>query len=302
MKWGIGRPKRRAGGLRALEHEIEQHLLKNYLDIAGAPLLLCVVGDVGVGKTFGIKSQLRHLEVKVWELSASVLAHHLEGAALRPLIGAYHDASAALANRSAAIVIDDIDRSIASNYHDIGHTVHSQLLTGFLMDLCDEPKQIPDETKREVVSVERVPIFLTANDLHGLDAALTRPQRMRLFHFNPSTGDRVEMIGQVLAQDGAMAGSLSRQQIASLEKEYAREPIAFFSDLYADLVALALEKANGGGAHGAAQLNEIRAKRADLRRMLQVEIGSIPSKDIFERAHGLKKSRSRAHFRPGARR
>lgn len=294
MRFVIRHPKRTEGGLRALENEIEQHLLKNYLEIPGAPLLMCVVGDVGVGKTYSIKAHLRRLNIRLWELSASVLAHHLEGAALRPLIGAYHDASAWLTQGSAAIMIDDIDRSIASNYRGIGHTVHSQLLTGFLMDLCDEPKQIPDESKREVVAVQRVPLFLSANSLNGLDDALLRPQRMRLFHFEPSSEDRVEMIEAVLTQDGQMPTALSRTHMVDLEKRFRAQPIAFFSDLYADLVALALARANGNAAPGASQINVVRARRAELQQLLQVEMSGIAPKDVLEWAKALERTRSRA--------
>jgi hypothetical protein len=153
--------------------------------------------------------------------------------ALYPLIRTYRDASAALSeDRLSVVLVDDIDRSIASGYASRGHTVHSQLLTGLLMDLCDDPYQIPHEDNRLLCDVQRVPIIFTANSVAGLDPALCRPQRMSIFAYELEPSDRQAICERILLVHGVgMRSGLSTSDVEVLLGKYADEPVAFFADV-----------------------------------------------------------------------
>lgn len=287
-----GTPER---NLAALHRAVDQHLLANYLDIPGSPLLLCVVGASGVGKSFTIKRQLERRRIETKEISSSALAHHMEGVAVKPLIRCYRDASDVMVDRSAAVMIDDIDRSIMSNYHSKGHTIHSQLLTVFLMDLCDNPRRIVTEdvgSSREMIDVERVPIFLTANSLSGLDTAISRPQRMAIFQFEPTIEDRKTMIAEALSPEAGFGLRLSGRDIEDLERRFAGQHIAFFADLFSRILSSATARMPGvpafEGEHVAVRLRE---ERAAWMKGLNDLISVMTFKDVVDAASRLAQER-----------
>jgi hypothetical protein len=221
------------GGLAALERRIASHVTINGLQLDVAPLILCVVGSTGEGKSFNVREILRRYGVAIHEVSCAALAHHKEGMALYPLIRTYRDASAALSeDRMAVVLLDDIDRSIASGYASRGHTVHSELLTGLFLDLCDDPYRIPHEDSRLLCDVQRVPIIFTANTVAGLDPALCRPQRMGMFAYDLEPGDRQGICERILLVRAAgMRSGLSAPDVKLLLRKYPDEPVAFFADV-----------------------------------------------------------------------
>jgi hypothetical protein len=155
--------------------------------------------------------------------------------ALYPLIRTYRDASAALSEgRMSVVLLDDIDRSIASGYASRGHTVHSELLTGLFLGLCDDPYRIPHEDSRLSCDVQRVPIIFTANTVAGLDPALCRPQRMSTFAYDLEPGDRQAICERILlVQAAGMRSGLSASDVKVLLRKYPDEPVAFFADVIA---------------------------------------------------------------------
>jgi hypothetical protein len=212
---------------------LASHVTINGLQLDFAPLILCVVGGIGQGKSFNIREILRRQGTTIHEVACAALAHAKEGMALYPLIRTYRDASAALSeDRLSVVLVDDIDRSIASGYAGRGHTVHSQLLTGLLMDLCDDPYRIPHEDSRLLCDVQRVPIVFTANSVAGLDPALCRPQRMNIFAYELEPGDRQAICERILLVHGAGPRSgLGPSDVEALLRTYPDEPIAFFADV-----------------------------------------------------------------------
>jgi len=221
-------------GLPELRQRIAAHVAVNNAQIDGFPLILSVLGQTGVGKTFNIRRILKDLQVDTTELSCASLAHHREGMALYPIIRHYRDCGITSEKTKACLVIDDFDRSIASGYQMHGHTIHSQLLVGFLMDLCDNPYSLPDEETRVVTKSRRVPIVMTGNDFTRLDPALTRPQRMTVLRFEPSQDDLATMITSAFASGGVHGNSLTQRDIQELMGSFPRESIAFFSDIVSE--------------------------------------------------------------------
>jgi hypothetical protein len=216
-----------------LRKRVEAHIAVNNAQLDGFPLILSIVGDTGVGKTFNIRKITESARVETIELSSASLAHHKEGMALYPLIRHYRDCGMNDKVKSC-LLLDDFDRSIASGFEKLGHTIHSQLIVGFLMDLCDNPYSVPDEERRVTVETRRVPIIMTGNDFTKLDPALTRPQRMTILHFAPSPRDKIDMVHAAFGNDNGNNTSFSRNDADELVQRFPREHIAFFSDIVSE--------------------------------------------------------------------
>ncbi|MCB1510394.1 MAG: AAA family ATPase [Hyphomicrobiaceae bacterium] len=228
--------------LPELRKRLRAHVAVNNAQIDGFPLILSIVGDPGVGKTYNIRQFARTDKVALQEISSSALAHHKEGMALFPMIRHYRDCGIVSEDQPAMLLIDDFDRSIASKFANVGHTIHSQLVVGFLMDLCDNPYSLPDEERRISVDSRRVPIIMTGNDFSGLDAALTRPQRMTILKFEPTHKDKLDMMRAAFSINGVAV--LSDEHLAALERYFDGQSIAFYSDIVAEHLSDAMGKAN----------------------------------------------------------
>ena len=239
-RWGTAPAARSC--LDQLRRQLTAHVWLNNLQIDALPLALCVVGPTGEGKTFNVRTILNELGVRVYGIAASAMAHHQEGMALFPFIRAYRDASMERSSpnvRNAqlvAVMVDDIDRSIASGFEKVGHTLHSQLVTGLIMHLCDNPYTIPDEKTREMVTVSRIPLVLTANRISGLDAALRRPQRMTMFKYHLEFEEKVAILGNVFyaldaERQQRWRTALSMNDVRALLRRFPNQPVAFFADI-----------------------------------------------------------------------
>jgi len=277
------------GGLAALERRIASHVVINGLQLDVTPLILCVVGRTGEGKSFNIREILKRSGIAIHEISSAALAHHKEGMALYPMIRTYRDASAGLTEDALSVVLlDDIDRSIASDYAHSGHTMHSQLLTGLLMDLCDDPYQIPHEDSRLLCDVQRVPIIFTANKVTGLDPALCRPQRMGIFAYELDPCDRQAICERILLVDGAgMRSCLSKSDVKVLLRKYPDEPVAFFADAIGRF----------WGEACCRFLTEVQGKRlgrAELSAWLAKEVAKLDQRTALRIAHDERMHRETA--------
>lgn len=226
--------------LERLRRQLSAHVFLNNYQLQATALTLCITGPTGDGKTFNVKSILKELKVSIFEISASAIAHHKEGMALFPFIRSYRDASSVIAGGGLAVVlVDDMDRSIAYGFEGTGHTIHSQLLTGLIMDLCDNPYSIPHEGTREMVACLRVPIIFTANQVSGFDAALRRPQRMTIFNYKLTETDRLHLLRRVFyvtdqPLHGGLSTSIRSAELGELTRRFPAQPIAFFADIVSE--------------------------------------------------------------------
>ncbi|OCQ91030.1 hypothetical protein AMR42_10525 [Limnothrix sp. PR1529] len=150
-----------------------------------------------------------------------------EKEAVEILAEAYINAYSVSRNTKCLVVIliDDFDLSVASTFDEREYTVNSQLLTGFLMNLADDPTKCGRE------KVSRIPIIVTGNNFTSLYDPLTRHGRMDFFTWFPTHEQKLEIVKH-------MYGScISRQDLSRLSQlvhEFHDEPVSFFDALKND--------------------------------------------------------------------
>lgn len=119
-------------------------------------------------------------------------------------------------NELTCIVIHDLDIGVG-RYPGIQNTVNSQNFQGTVMALCDQADN------------QRIPIFVTANDLTTLYAPMVRDGRMAKFFFSPTYEERLEIIGN-------MFSSLSPLEHKDILASFETQPLDFFSAIRSRLV------------------------------------------------------------------
>jgi hypothetical protein len=201
--------------------------------------MLAIQGAPGEGKSYQAREALARIGAYVVPISGAAISGPHEGDAVNVLLSAYRFASALRVDdrRLAVLLIDDFDLSVAATRENRTYTVNSQLVTGTLMNLADDP--IHYATK-----YARVPIILTGNNFQDLHLPLTRHGRMTFFEWMPNEKERLQVIQAMLAN------LLPRREQARLGEflMFVRdEPLSFVSAIKDDLInRLIVEHARQG--------------------------------------------------------
>ena len=205
------------------------HVTKNNLTVLKPALILAVQGKAGEGKSFQVREACSQAGVNLVHLSGSSLSGTYEGESISAFEGAYCFASALResSGKMTALVVDDFDLSVAAMIDDRRYTVNTQLLTGFLMNLADDPWRCGDR------ATSRVPIIFTGNNFRSLHGPLTRNGRMNFFEWTPSIDQKIEIV-RYMFSGVLLKADLSR--VAKLVNRFSDKPISFFSALKDDLV------------------------------------------------------------------
>lgn len=217
-----------------------------------APLILCVEGPPGVGKTTQLAQCLRDRGSAFVRLDASRLGGELEGQPAREL----EDAAQALKadhreGPRPALIIDDADMGL-SVHAGRNYTVNTQLTSGWLMaraDRVQEPGFGPDEPA----------VFVTGNDFSAVHRPLLRAGRARLFEYRPTPEETEAAIAEAFAAhvEGGAEG---------LAREFPSATVADFLEAVSQLRDLWLECQGGaGGFTGRPAMLDREALRALLR-------------------------------------
>jgi SpoVK/Ycf46/Vps4 family AAA+-type ATPase len=235
--WGRENDKQLAEGYnlngdyidRRLYEKILCHVVKNTFSDFGQSLFLGIQGPPGEGKSYQTKRALNALQVKPFFVSGSSLSGRHEGDSIEAISKAYLEASAYMnhTQKSAAIIVDDFDLSVAATSSRVEYTVNSQLLTGFLMNLADEPTNVNGSKSN------RVPIFVTGNNLTKLYGPLVRDGRFDMFEWNPSVEQKIRVVVSVLSP---YVSDADEAKFQSLVRQNSDRPIAFFSSLRSDIM------------------------------------------------------------------
>ena len=232
---------------KSFEREIAGHIARNVLANrdrrVSAPLILCISGPPGMGKTYQTHQALRELEVAVCDLPGSAFENENAGAPAEMVQECYRRASAMWAKgRPAAIVIDDVDAAIGEWGEMTQYTVNRQLVCGTLMALADNPYvcHAGDGAVKARVETFRVPVIMTCNDSGKLYAPLMRPGRTRTFSWVPDADDKSAVVGNLFpelsGQDvEAMVGSIDGFARTLSPRYGYGAPISLYSDIRAFL-------------------------------------------------------------------
>ena len=227
-----------------------------YLHLS-TPLILCVEGPPGVGKSTQLGQCLRELGSPFVRLDTSQLGGQFEGDPVRELDQAMsalrgdHDGGP-----RPALVVDDLDLGLGVHSART-YTVNTQLACGWLMARADEvyePGFGPD----------RPAILVTGNDFSGVHGPLLRSGRARIFEYSPTAeevagvlepvfdrhveGDRAAILeafpGVTVAEVLEAVSSLRDRWVADFQGP--REPYERLSKIAAEEVAGALAGLRAG--------------------------------------------------------
>lgn len=186
------------------------------------PLLLGVHGKSGQGKTYQIEQTLDNIGFTVFHISGSQLESENAGEPAQ-LINDTYIKAASMFPKLTALLIDDIDAGFG-NWGDLcQYTVNTQIVIATLMHIADNPTIINNK------EVCRVPVIMTGNDFTKIYEPLSRPGRMRAFNWEPTVEEKLDILKPIFP-------SLSENEIESLIKHFANEPISFFTDLKSYLI------------------------------------------------------------------
>jgi SpoVK/Ycf46/Vps4 family AAA+-type ATPase len=232
---------------RIVGHALTVHVVPGYA------MIMTIQGPPGDGKSFQTHHSLRDAGFVVTSSSSSLLSGSFEGEPIEMFKKLYREASQSQASGApAAIIVEDFDLSPANERADTKYTVNTQLLSGFLMNLADDPALC------DVGTSARIPIFLTANALTDLYAPLTRPGRMEFFSWVPDESERAEMFLSALE---ARVVNVTADDARRLAKRYPKATVA--------AVAAAANDCAAAVCYELASRADGRASVADLRTQLQ---------------------------------
>jgi hypothetical protein len=224
------------------QHELDRHLVFNFAGVAAWPLVLGIFGRPGDGKSFQIRTQLARRGVRPVSLNAADLESDRAGQPGKLVLEKYVDAGHRISEDTpAALIVDDFDTTVGEWEHSTTTVNHQQVLAQ-LMHLADTPTEAAGKALR------RVPDIVTGNDLSKVYPPLRRPGRMRPFPWLPTDAERHDVVAAILAD------VLDSKDVPGLLAKLPDAPIAFFSDLLVEVLAVAAD-------------DEVRKQASDLKAL-----------------------------------
>lgn len=252
-------------------HEIDQHLVMNYVGLTDWPLVLGIFGRPGDGKSFQTRAHLRQRQVEVMSINAADLESDRAGQPGKMVLARYAEAGErSAAGLPAVLLIDDFDTTVGEWEHNTGTVNHQQVLAQ-LMHLADSPTQAADK------QLQRIPVVVTGNDLTKIYPPLRRPGRMRPFTWEPTESERHATVAAILADLTDEVG------VTRLLAACEGAPIAFFSDLRTTVLA---NSANGLIEELSTRLSDVVSDPKRHHRYLLAEVRDhrLPSGELVHLA------------------
>lgn len=204
---------------------LDEHLVFSYCGVVEWPLIFGVFGRPGDGKSFQIRTHLERRGVTPVTLNAADLESDRAGAPGKLVLDIYKDAGDRIDEGTlAAVVVDDFDTTVGE-WANSTTTVNHQQVLAQLMHLADSPTVAAGKRLR------RAPVIITGNDLSKIYPPLRRPGRMRAFPWIPTAEERTEIVAAVFRE------LLNEDEVGAVLARVSEAPIAFFSDLFVEILA-----------------------------------------------------------------
>jgi hypothetical protein len=210
-------------------NEVKLHIIKNGTRKLNPPLILAIQGPKGEGKSAQVREVCSRLGVLIVFISGSAISGGQEKEPLNIVRDAYIESSTTWMQRKmpVCIVIDDIDTSSAAMHANRVYSVNSQLVSGALMHLCDDPYNVGDRVTM------RIPIIMTGNNFSSLYGPLTRYGRMRFFDWVPRLDMKQAIVHGIFDE---LIPPDETKYLDDFAACYAHEPTAFFAELKNDIL------------------------------------------------------------------
>eukprot|EP00798_Chlamydomonas_sp_ICE-L_P019347 gene19347-25995_t len=219
------------------------HFAKNYLVATGVidskkapmPLLLGIWGEKGMGKSFQTELVFKKLGVEAVIMSAGELEHEWAGTPGRLIRERYRKAADMSKTRGkfTCLMINDIDAGIG-HQKNTQMTVNNQIVTGTLMNICDDPTRVSIGSEwNEKDIIRRTPIIVTGNDLSKIFAPLLRDGRMDKFYWNPSSDELVNILYHMYKASNLHAAGTHSTNVPGYIEWFGQQPLDFFGALRA---------------------------------------------------------------------
>lgn len=200
------------------------HIIGNYDENVQAPLFLAIQGNPGEGKTFQTLNICKKHNLKICYYSGAELSGNYEKDSIIELSEDYTRACNYYNDGEyCAIIIDDFHLSPASTKNGVGTTINSQLLTGYLMNLCDKVKS---------KQIESIPIILLGNTFKDVYDPLKRDGRMDFFHWE-APYELKKQIVECIFRD--YISFFERSKLDSFVDKYKDESVSFFTEIKNDI-------------------------------------------------------------------
>lgn len=200
------------------------HIIGNYDNSVQAPLFLAIQGDPGEGKTFQTLNICKKYHIKICYYSGAELSGNYEKDSIIELSEDYTRACNYYNDGEyCAIIIDDFHLSPASTKNGVGTTINSQLLTGYLMNLCDKAKSN---------QIERIPIILLGNTFKDVYEPLKRDGRMDFFHWEAPYELKKQIVESILRD---YIWFFDRFRLENFVDKYKDQPVSFFTEIKNDI-------------------------------------------------------------------
>lgn len=202
------------------------HIIANYNKAMKMPLFLAIYGSPGEGKTFQTMRICREHGIKICYFSGAELSGNYERDSILDIEENYKRACNYYYGEEqipCVILIDDFHLSPASTKEGMGTTVNSQLLTGFLMNLCDKARNTPEY---------RIPIILLGNTFQDVYDPLKRDGRMDFYEWKTPNKLKKDIIHNLFSD------CLNMYELAHLRDFidiYIDKPVSFFAEIRNDI-------------------------------------------------------------------
>ena len=209
---------------RSFSDRVLTHIIGNYDSNIQSPLFLAIQGNPGEGKTFQTLNICKKHQIKICYYSGAELSGNYEKDSIIELSEDYTRACNYYNDGEySVIIIDDFHLSPASTKNGVGTTINSQLLTGYLMNLCDKAKS---------KQIESIPIILLGNTFKDVYDPLKRDGRMDFFHWETPYQLKRQIVENIFQE---YISFIESRKLKGFVDKYKEQPISFFAEIKNDI-------------------------------------------------------------------